>query len=380
MRVRIGTLLTLLPCLAYSQETIALGPSTGRIDPAMKCMTSLRELRDGRVLVTDPQGGVILLIDFATGLVSRVGRRGKGPLEYVSVGPAYPLPADSSMILDMGMKRWLLLEGPRVVAHTSIPATPLNGALDLIGALPHGSVVFMREPRQTAGTKIFGKSDSSHVVRVNRRTGREDTLARVRMSAAALTVEHKPGTDSVIKWSLRRFPFAQSEQVAVFPDGWIAIARLDPYRVDWRTPDGRWIRGPLLPFEEITVDGNEKQAYTEWEERESGNPVVPVSSHSNWPATIPPFLTMWLPGPVYPTAEGLLVIQRAPTSRRRAYSYDVVNRKGRLTARVDLQESERIIGFGVRTAYVLESDSNGIEWIRRHRWSVGRARAGTTSR
>jgi len=49
--------------------------------------------------------------------------------------------------------------------------------------------------------------------------------------------------------------------VRLFPDGWIAIARLDPYLVEWRTPDGRTVRGTPLPSARVKVDDAEKRAY-----------------------------------------------------------------------------------------------------------------------
>src|SRR5690606_14991727 len=78
------------------------------------------------------------------------------------------------------------------------------------------------------------------------------------------------------------------ESVSIAPDGWVAVATHAPYRVTWRTPDGRVVIGPELAWPAIPVDARERRAHVERVERISGYPLTALEDE-NWAARIPPF-------------------------------------------------------------------------------------------
>lgn len=85
-----------------------------------------------------------------------------------------------------------------------------------------------------------------------------------------------------------------------------------------------------------------------------------------WPAFLPPFLnerTVLLA-----ERAGRVVVRRTPDAARPGTSYDDVDRTGTLVARVALGERAHLVGFGARSAYVVETDEDGLQWLRRHPW------------
>lgn len=63
---------------AQAPEIRRLSPPTGELPEQFTSLTSVRELPDGRVLVTDRRGGRLAVVDFAAGSARTVGRRAVG--------------------------------------------------------------------------------------------------------------------------------------------------------------------------------------------------------------------------------------------------------------------------------------------------------------
>jgi hypothetical protein len=162
-------------------------------------------------------------------------------------------------------------------------------------------------------------------------------------------------------------PFSSEDRALLFPDGWIAVVRLQPYRVDWRRPDGHWVRGPLLPFHPRRVTAQERVwAMT----RAYGRALRDTEQLSGWPEIVPPFLS-WNRGraPVLlALPDGRLAIARTPTASDSTNRYDLVDRTGALTAVLRLPPYEAIVGFGARSVYVVATDEDDAQRLRRHPW------------
>ena len=62
----------------------------------------VRELADGRVIVADQLGVVVVIADFGTGEINTIGGEGKGPQEYVQPDGVFALPGDSTLLADLG--------------------------------------------------------------------------------------------------------------------------------------------------------------------------------------------------------------------------------------------------------------------------------------
>jgi hypothetical protein len=105
------------------------------------------------------------------------------------------------------------------------------------------------------------------------------------------------------------------EKFLLFRDGWLAVARVEPYRVDWRSLDGKWTLGSPLPVPAIGYDSREKRAEMERRAKDYGTPVASPDAVDDWPATLPPFRPT---GPLVESIDGRLSfrVNRQRTTRK----------------------------------------------------------------
>jgi hypothetical protein len=157
--------------------------------------------------------------------------------------------------------------------------------------------------------------------------------------------------------SIRYTILGAGEEALLFPDGWIAVARLNPYRVDWYAPDTGSVQGSPLPFERIAVTDREKAAYRD---RVGGS--AASAPEAAWAATVPPFLI----APLFALDDGTLLIERVPSADRPDNRYDVIDRQGRLVGRLSLPSGQRIGGVGKGAFYVITTRDDGIQHVSRH--------------
>ena len=166
------------------------------------------------------------------------------------------------------------------------------------------------------------------------------------------------------------------EEEELFTDGWLAIARLEPYRVDWRAPDGRFVRGPPLPVPVVKLDDREKKAYldrnakiiADLQKLPTERQASAGREYSEFPVTIPPFES----NPLVASADGRLFIRRTLSADHPETRYDVVNRRGLLEGQIALGKNERIVAVSTRSVYVVWKDEDDIERLRRHPWPAER--------
>jgi hypothetical protein len=369
-----GVAVVLLSQTASAQEArrIELRPRTAVAAEQFTLIRSVRELSDGSLLVADLAERRLVLIEWDRGEVTDIGRVGAGPGEFQGVGFLYPLSGDSTLFTDMFNARWSLLDRA-VIVETFPEWRPLNR---LFGAVLHGADRF----GHVLGTSAHSFSSDVPEVLGTRRKDLADTLelllgewAGVRVDTVALIKgpgakkrfrERRPsGPD----WIIEGTPFDSEEPALLFPDGWIALARLEPYRVDWRAPDGRWIRGAPLPFEAVEVDEREKcLAVKLW----LGSCDHDIASIQDWPETVPPFAvhSLYHKPTLFAAPDGSVVITRHPTADAPEPRYDIVDRTGRLTGVIVLQPRQALIGFGAHSVYVLTTDEFDLQTLSRHPW------------
>jgi hypothetical protein len=367
-----------LEASAQRAPTVTLRPANAVLegeDQQFTAITSIREFSDGRVLVADLRESRVALVDFALNQSTPVGSIGDGPGEYRGVGWLFPLGGDSTLLTDPLARRWIILDGPRMVE--TVPADhALNRLLGpgLAGTDKHGHILGVVPVRHsTSMPPMRANADSLGVVLASRAGSSGDTVARIRGRGAT-------GLCITVRGDASRRPVPACNRLAaedlalLFPDGWIAIAMVEPYRVDWRSPEGRWLRGTNLPFDPIRLDDWDKCAFLgaapSLGMRGSCDP-----STSLWPSVLPPFLAYRNPraaAPLSPSAlatpEGNLLIYRAIHPRSDVTTYDLVGRSGKLIGTLKLSKQESVVGFGSDVVYVAEVTELGLQKLRRHPW------------
>ena len=252
---------------ATSVKTVPLSAPDATLQWEFSLATSVRELADGRVLVLDRTEWKLLLGDWTRGSVVPVGRNGSGPGEYLQPSYLLTLGGDSTLLPDARNGRWLVLHGASIVATIGADAPALvNSGRTPTGADFHGHIIVTRPI--SAGSSPMPRPDSGLLVRIARQTGKADTVASLR--ARPTTIRVQGPADRPTSVTVTMNPLATGEAAALFPDGWIAVARLDPYRVDWIAPDGKRIMGAPLAFERVRIDDREKEAFIEHQAARSG--------------------------------------------------------------------------------------------------------------
>jgi hypothetical protein len=219
---------------------------------AFSFLNGVRELGDGTVMAADPLSQVLLRVDLVAATADTLGRVGEGPQEYQQPDQVFPLPADSTLLVDLG-KAQLAVVDPSGTFHTGARMVEVD---------EDGSVL-MIQPRfvdqdgrlyfQGGAESREAPLDSVQVSRYDRRSGTSETLG---------WLWRTPPIETRIEGGVRRSTvrMAPRDDWAAGGDGRFAIVRADGYRVEWHLPDGRVIAGPPNPVETPRLTDEDKYA------------------------------------------------------------------------------------------------------------------------
>jgi hypothetical protein len=374
---RAALLLAMTPAIAGAQPRAratpdkSLSAADGTLAEGFSVISSVRELSDGRVLVTDERDIRLIAADFRSGRVWPLGRKGDGPQEYRAVARLIPLRGDSTLLPVPLARRWLLLKADKIVATLSSESPALAGirAGFAVGADDEDHVLAHVMP-VTGSAKL---PDSLAFIRISRRTGAADTVARSPMPDMSAMGEMSGARPRNNPSGRRQYAvvITSTDQGVMFPDGAIAIVRSQPYRVDWCLRDSPCRQGPVLEAP-VKMTDREKQAFLNRAARTaSWPPTTDVSATTGWPEYVPPFANppMRTESTVaFASPDGAVVIERVPTAAHPRQRYDIVGRSGERSATLTVAANERVVGFGRRSVYVAVTDDDGVQRLRRHPW------------
>ena len=103
------TALVLLPIAAAAQAPRTLPAPDATFDEPFSSLNvgSVRELRDGRVVVADPRDKILQLIDFKANSGMKIGREGSGPAEFGMPLRLLTGASDTTILFDPLNQRYL---------------------------------------------------------------------------------------------------------------------------------------------------------------------------------------------------------------------------------------------------------------------------------
>jgi hypothetical protein len=331
----------------------------------------MRELADGRVILTAPRDKRVAVADFRSGTLTTVGREGHGPKEYDMISHVLPFAGDSTVMISIMGQRWLTFDGARITGKLpeNAPYVVEANKWKIRGIDRTGRILLDQELVSVRGDAKENRKapDSATIAVLSRSPFRVDSIGKIRGLQRDFTVRSLPNTDAKVV-SLGVIPLQVAEQVVMAPDGWVAVVRLDPYRVDWRSPDGRWVRGKPIPTPTIKVTRAEKLAYAEREAVRTGRPAPNIDRIGPWPETFPAVDGEFEHYPVLASPDGRLLVRKSKTIGNTSTRYDVIDRAGALVGELTLPDTDYILGFGVASAYVAAQDEDGMIRLRRHPW------------
>jgi hypothetical protein len=363
--------------------TITLSAADRELPRAFSDVKGIRELTDGRVIVVDSRELLVQLVDFERKTATIIGRQGPGPGEYRIPQRIFALPGDSSAVYDMANSARPLVITSHGRAGGSLPLpgdrpllTQLS-ATDARGRIYSEVGILARSP---SGTSI--PTDSAGIERLDRTTGRRDTIARVSKLLVSPLVSRAPrrsgrgatGADEPARRSGTPPPFASHDQWAVAPDERVAVVSVDPYRVTFTGVDGLVRIGPVLDVARVPVGNALKDVWRAAARQPrpvlvSGangqtfaqTRVPDVEEPAEWPDYLPPFLS----GAVAFAPDGMLWVRRAVAAES-APAIDVIDQAGRISRRIVLPKQTKLVGFGASSVYLVRIDADDLQYLQRY--------------
>ena len=376
----LATLLIALAAQARAQSVpaVSLGNPTATFEEPFDQVTSVRELSDGRVLVADLLARAVSLTDLERGTASAVGREGQGPKEFNFPMGLVALPGDSTLLIDPGQRRFLII-GPDGAPITTIPfPEEFSGPVRIRGADRQGRVyaegsAFTFGPG-SADLNEQSLPDSVPLLLCDRATGRVDRLGKIKIPEMTMAVSGGRNARAI---AMRQAPLPAADAWSVTPDGRIGIARVGDYHVDWwgaPRATGRPVRYTPVKvsardkeiFRERTRDPRSAFRVSEGTSARSGGSSRPIQPpdlpEPEWPEFKPPFVV----NSALATPAGQLWVERSqPAEADRLY--DVFGSDGNLMRQVKLSADRRVVGFGAGTVYVARTDEDELQYLERYR-------------
>jgi hypothetical protein len=361
------------PLDLHAQRKAALGePSASYAEP-FSLVGGIRELKDGRVLVSDPLEEALYALDPGLTAAETIARQGQGPDEYRQPDGLLAWPGDSTLMLDLGNGRMTIV-GPDYAFTRTIPVVQQEGTgLQIIipGGVD-GSGFLYYQPR---GDGVI--RDTAEVVKWRPDSGEEPVpIARIKLTDVN---ESTSGSGGNIQQRVMPVPLSPEDGWAVGPDGSVAVVRSADYHVDWIRSDGSSVSGPAVSYDSVPIRGADKE---EWAEAlaasgmmmmvtdengqvnasmRRGGGRTPAVDRFEWPEFKPPFV----PESVRVDPLGYVWVERYVRAGDPTL-FDVFDGTGRRVAEVEAPPRSSLRGFGDGTLYLTRWDDLGFRWLSRY--------------
>jgi hypothetical protein len=394
-----------LPALASAQKPYVLSKPDAEYGEPFTVIGGLRELRDGRVLVSDLKDKSLQLVDLR-GAATKVGREGSGPGEYGMPGRLIPLPGDSTALFDLVNQRYLTIHPDgkagkdwRLEAATP-PASASAGDAGRGGrggagrggafsfAAPRsfdakGNIYYEGPPFAVNAEGELVQSDSAPVLRFDRAARRIDTVAYRRVATANTQVSGGRSNQNIRIGGGN--PLMPQDDWTALPDGRVAVVRVADYHVDVFSGVSRKVSGPAVPYSRIPVDAAVKKMVEDQRAINSrsavrmsvtagnngiqrsatvGGPAGDLPPLEDWPDFMPPFTGQAVNA--RPNGE-IWVLRTQRPGAHETPLYDVFDSSGKVIGKVSLPKNHRLAGFGNGTVYLIRVDSDDLQYLQRYR-------------
>jgi len=367
-----------------AQQAQPIGRPTAEFEEPFSRVSGVRELADGRVIVSDSRDKIVQLIDLRSGSAQKISREGAGPGEYALPSSLWPMPNNQTLLVDLQNRRFLMI-GPDGRPGETIsppqlapPTTGPQGRPIQVGGLfnPRGVDRQGRLYFQDLGLRAGGESpDTVPILRWTPGATRVDTAGWVKGPRTNVSTTPASGgggggvrftVGSAVVWS-------PLDAWGAADDGRVARVQPEPYRTVWYSA-GRGTPGTSVPYTPLRVTEADKEEYRATLRANpptmivmgggSGGGAAPVAPNLPEPTfaeTKPPFTG----NAVQVTPEGEVWVLRTRRAGDKVPVYDVFDGAGRLARKVSLSPGSRVVGFGRGTVYVVRTDEDDLEYLQR---------------
>jgi hypothetical protein len=329
----------------------------GVIHESFTSIAGVRALPNGRAVVTDQADQRLLLVNFADGSATPIGRQGEGPAEYRFPLAPLPGPLNTTYVVDASLQRMLLVSTAGAIVST----VSLSRAGLPVGANPHGSDrsgrVYFEQDSFDPDRGTF--SDSVSILRWNPHDSRIDRIGRV-WSGGRVIVNRPTGKASLAR-SIT--PYPALDAWAVYPNGDIAIVHHQPFRLDVVSATGVVRHGSPRSYPPLPVTAADRSAYRKQMSfvrsgaSLKGGGTGPQRSEdvvpdAEFPLSMPPFVA----SSVAMSPDGQLWIGRSHPAGEHLWYYDIFDARGAVVAVAKIAAGSKVVGFGPGVVYVARTD------------------------
>lgn len=352
--------------LAAQTKTIALtGRPLATLDEPFTAISGFVEMPGNKAVVLDVQESRLLMVNFASGDVSPIGRRGGGPGEWQQPLSLLRGSGNQAILGDPGLSKLHLVGQDGKISGAILPPTDdpreMIGMTMSRGSDARGRVYYQAMPGFEGG----GIPDSANILRYDPATKTSQLIGTI---PTGLTGSAS-GSSGEMRVMMRTLPLAATDTWAALPDGRVAIVRANPYRVDIVSGPGQVQRGAPVNYAPIKVGTAERDLYRA--QRASQRPVMvsigggggarptpPTQGASaipdeEFPAVMPPFTGR---DAVQVTPEGEIWVLRTRAAADRTPTYDIFSNTGQLMGKATLKPNSMVVGFGAGVVYVARQD------------------------
>lgn len=373
MKTTLG--LAIIAVVAVRQEPAPrrLTPVPVKVTANLETVSGARELKDGRILISDAKRAAVYVIDPRAGTTQQIGSAGGGDTQYAQPGGFYSGVADTVYLLDRGQARVSVISPAGVIVGTrSIKRKGVSGSsdadLDFQQVDAHALSYFVDRGARLAALVGRMATDSAPLIRLDASRQHIDTIALLRQAQKKVTQ-----ADEHMQMA-REVRGSPRDGWGMAADGSVAVVRAAPYRIDWYSPAGKVSRGPVVAFEPLPYTAEEKAAIT----KASGSEAASVGmagpageekklSTSNEDDLFAPTKMAFDPTNIIVSSEGRVWVPRTQKFGVTTVVYDVFDRQGERVDRVELPPRNRVIGFGAGCVYAVERDEKGVAALRKYK-------------
>ncbi len=375
-----AAMIAVLPLALAAQRPVGLGKPDAEFGEPFSQIAGVRELSDGRLLLSDQRERIVLLIDMKSGTSIRIGREGSGPGEYGSPQRIIALAADTSAIHDPSNVRYLLIGPDGKTGETfriddaTTGGRGRPGGTSAKGSDARGRMYYEGSPFVITADNGLAPADSAPVLRYDRLTRKSETIAYVHLAKGNARVS---GTDGMVQTRIGLKAFPARDEWAPLPDGGVVVVRVRDYHVDRYSAAGNRTSGPPVRVDALAVTEADKDVWRA--ERKAaigsglqqgrggapprGAPPVSAIPEPEFPAFKPPFVV----GGVFARPNGDVWVLRSRRANDPVPVYDVFNPAGTMVSRVAFPPRTRLLGFGKETAYAARIDEDDLQYLQRYK-------------
>ena len=354
---------------AQPSRLITLAKPTAELNEPFTSILSIRELSDGRVIISDSRDKVVQLADFRKQQVVKIGTAGAGPGEYKFPQRLYSLKSDSTLLHDIGNDRYLLIL-PNGKPGPTRPAVEVSGyRSELIGVDNIGRLYFKASPTAAA------PGPTRVVLRYNAQTKQLDSVATLMEPVGEMVMAHAlPG--GMLRFATN-MPYVPRDVATVTTDGAVIVARVNDYHIEWFGSKSPRMAGAPVAYTPIAITAQERRTFMERQIRpgaivSNANPnagrsaktmkEVPEDPGMTWPANIPPFLD----GALSVDGSNRVWVKRTVVFSDPSATYDVFDATARRVLTVKLPPKAKLVGFGRGFVYLVRIDEDDLQYLQRY--------------